>query len=351
MKRTLHIITLFAALGLASCTDWLTEKGPGTTELGDFFTSGETAIQTVNAAYVPLSWEFNNTYFCEWFIGDVASDDALKGGQNIGDMADAYDIENFKTVSTNTLLLDFYRAQFQGIGRCNLVLANVPGMETDETMDEKTKERLIGEAYFLRAYYYFRLVRLFGGVPKVEAPITSSDDWRQPRATADEIYALILSDLDNAQSRLWKKSEYADEEMGRATRGAALAMLLKVNLYVKDYDTARTWGAELLKMGDEEGEYSLCPNYEDNFTLAGENGPESVFEIQYMEDPQSDYGEGYGYTRGTMTTILTRSRSTLIATTGAGWGSTTPRRTFTTSSRRTTRAARPRSSTPRMTRW
>ena len=166
MKRTLHIITLFAALGLASCTDWLTEKGPGTTELGDFFTSGETAIQTVNAAYVPLSWEFNNTYFCEWFIGDVASDDALKGGQNIGDMADAYDIENFKTVSTNTLLLDFYRAQFQGIGRCNLVLANVPGMETDETMDEKTKERLIGEAYFLRAYYYFRLVRLFGGVPR-----------------------------------------------------------------------------------------------------------------------------------------------------------------------------------------
>jgi len=317
MKRTLHIITLFAALGLASCTDWLTEKGPGTTELGDFFTSGETAIQTVNAAYVPLSWEFNNTYFCEWFIGDVASDDALKGGQNI---ADAYDIENFKTVSTNTLLLDFYRAQFQGIGRCNLVLANVPGMETDETMDEKTRERLIGEAYFLRAYYYFRLVRMFGGVPKVEAPITSSDDWRQPRATADEIYTLILSDLDNAQSRLWKKSEYADEDMGRATRGAALAMLLKVNLYVKDYDTARTWGAELLKMGDEEGEYSLCTNYEDNFTLAGENGPESVFEIQYMEDPQSDYGEGYGYTRGTMTTILTRSRSTLIATTGAGWG-------------------------------
>ena len=62
--------------------------------------------------------------------------------------------------------------------------------------------------------------------------------------------------------------------MGRATRGAALAMLLKVNLYVKDYDTARTWGAELLKMGDEEGEYSLCPNYEDNFTLAGENGPD-----------------------------------------------------------------------------
>lgn len=273
MKRTLHIITLFAALGLASCTDWLTEKGPGTTELGDFFTSGETAIQTVNAAYVPLSWEFNNTYFCEWFIGDVASDDALKGGQNIGDMADAYDIENFKTVSTNTMLLDFYRAQFQGIGRCNLVLANVPGMETDETMDEKTKERLIGEAYFLRAYYYFRLVRMFGGVPKVEAPITSSDDWRQPRATADEIYALILSDLDNAQSRLWKKSEYADEDMGRATRGAALAMLLKVNLYVKDYDTARTWAPNSSRWGTKRANTRFAPTMRTTSRWPARTGP------------------------------------------------------------------------------
>ena len=164
-------------------------------------------------------------------------------------------------------------------------------------------------------------MRLFGGVPRVETPITSSDDWRQPRASAEEIYSLILSDLDNAQRRLWKKSEYADEDMGRATRGAALAMLLKVNLYTKNYDAARTWGAELLKMGDNEGEYSLCPNYADNFTLAGENGPESVFEIQYMEDPTSDYGEGYGYTRGTMTTSLTRSRSTIIfSTTLTGWG-------------------------------
>lgn len=317
-------LCLIAALA-CGCTDWLKEESPGTTKLKDFFTSGKTAIQSTTAAYVPLMWEYNYTYFSEWFIGDVASDDALKGGQNVGDMADAYDIENFKVTTTNPMLLDFYRAQFQGIGRCNLVLANVPGMAADEDMDERLRDRLVGEAYFLRAYYYFRLVRLFGGVPKVETPITSSADWRKERASAEDIYALILSDLENAESRLWKKSEMADEDLGRATKGAAQAMLMKVNLYMHNYDDARTWGATMLEAGDG-GEYNLCPNYADNFTLAGENGIESVFEIQYTEDETSDYGGsdgqgGAGGTRGTFTVILTRSRSSQL---GGGWGFNKP---------------------------
>lgn len=77
------------------------------TTLEDFFTDGSTALQSVNACYVPLMWEFNETYYPEWFIGDVVSDDALKGGQNTLDMADVYDLENFKTIANNTLLLDY----------------------------------------------------------------------------------------------------------------------------------------------------------------------------------------------------------------------------------------------------
>ncbi len=304
-------------LSATSCNDWLKEETPGKTTFDDFFISGETAIQSVNAAYTPLAWEYNSTYFSEWFIGDIASDDALKGGQNTTDMADAYDIENFKTNANNTLLRDFYRAQYQGIQRCNLALQEVAKVDPDETMTESRKNCLLGEAYYMRAYYYFRLVRIYGGVPYVDKVIENSDNWKQPRATAEEIYNHIIDDLKLAEGLLWNKSQYADADLGRATKGAAQAMLLKTYLYMHDYENAYTWGKKFFE--DQKSEYSLCPNYSDNFTLAGENGPESVFEIQYMADPTSDYGEGFGFTRGTFTTILTRSRASSLGS-NAGWG-------------------------------
>lgn len=322
MKKHIAILFISIPLLFSSCENWLLEPSPGLTELKDFYTIGQTAIQNVNAAYVPLTWEYNYTYFPEWFIGDVVSDDALKGGQSIGDMSAVYDMENFKTNSNNDYLLDFYRAQWQGIARCNLPLQEIPKMGTDSVMDVRMQNRLIGELKFLRAMYYFRLVRVFGGVPKVESIIESSKDWQQPRASVDEIYRLIISDLEDANEKLWRKSEYPSVDLGRATKGAAQAMLLKVNLYTKNFTAAKSWGDSIIN----SGEYSLVPNYADNFTLAGENGPESVFEIQYMEDPMSDYGGGggiggVGFTRGTFTIILTRSRSSKL---GGGWGFNKP---------------------------
>ena len=90
MKSYKSILLGMLVATLVGCTGWLTEPSPGVTKLEDFFSVGETALQSVNAAYAPLMWEYNTTYFNEWFIGDVMSDDALKGGQNIGDMADVY---------------------------------------------------------------------------------------------------------------------------------------------------------------------------------------------------------------------------------------------------------------------
>lgn len=316
MKKLIYIIIAAGTLFLNSCNEWLLEPQPGVTLLEDYFTVGATAIQNTNGAYVPLMWEFNSTYFPEWFIGDVASDDALKGGQSVGDMADAYDFENFKTNTNNGFLLDFYRAQYQGISRCNLTLQQIPKMTPDTVMDLRVQKRLIGELKFLRAMYYFRLVRVFGGVPLSTEPISSSADWKKPRATASAIYTQILSDLEDANKGLWKKSEYPATDLGRATKGAAQAMLLKTNLYLKNYEEAKRWGDSIII----SNEYSLVSNYADNFTLAGENGSESVFEIQYMADPMSDYGKGNGFTRGTFTVILTRSRSSKIG----GWGFNKP---------------------------
>lgn len=323
-------ITSLVVLGLGSCSDWLKEPTPGQTNLADYYTTWQAALENVNAAYTPLAWEYQGTYYAEWFIGDIVSDDALKGGQYIqSDMADVYDMENWKTQTDNELLLQYYRAKYQGIQRCNLVLERVPGMDP-ELFDEEEyqcvdglQERIIGEAYFLRAFYYFQLVRVYGGVPLVLNNLLTDADWQQPRATADAVYDQIVADLTEANKRLWLRSDsrFADTDMGRATKGAAQAMLLKVNLYRHQYEEARAWGDSIIL----SNEYSLETNYADNWLLEKENGVESVFEIQYMEDPSSDYGEGNGFSRGTFTQILTRSRSQdPMFGSNAGWGFNKP---------------------------
>lgn len=323
-------ITSLVVLGLGSCSDWLKEPTPGQTNLADYYTTWQAALENVNAAYTPLAWEYQGTYYAEWFIGDIVSDDALKGGQYIqSDMADVYDMENWKTQTDNELLLQYYRAKYQGIQRCNLVLERVPGMDP-ELFDEEEyqcvdglQERIIGEAYFLRAFYYFQLVRVYGGVPLVLNNLLTDADWQQPRATAEAVYDQIVTDLTEANKRLWLRSDsrFADTDLGRVTKGAAQAMLLKVNLYRHQYEEARAWGDSIIL----SNEYDLETNYADNWLLEKENGVESVFEIQYMEDPSSDYGEGNGFSRGTFTQILTRSRSQdPMFGSNAGWGFNKP---------------------------
>ena len=319
---------LAATMALSSCNDWLTEDTPGVTKRGDYITSAETATEVVNAAYVPLMWEYGTTttYYAEWFIGDIVSDDALKGGQNLSDMADAYDMENFKTNTNNKLLLGYYRAQWQGIQRANLAIESVNGLALDETFTQALKDRLIAEATFLRAMYYFRLVRVFGGMPLIDYVVESSAQWNQERATRDATLQFIIQDLEACVEVLPLKSKYAIDDMGRATQGAAQAMLLKANLYragylaqeggdaTAAYQAAKKWGEEIMA----SNEYDLVPNYFDQFLLTGENGKESVFEIQYTEDGRSDYGEGEGFTLGTFVVIMQRPRTTLFSQ--EGWG-------------------------------
>ena len=335
-KALTYSALALATLSLSSCNDWLTEETPGTTKVSEFFTSLSTAEAVVNAAYVPMTWEFGTTYYPEWYFGDIVSDDALKGGQDINDGADLRELENFKANSDNEILLGYYRAQWQGIQRANLAIDEIPTtrIETEGTEADKQakyRDRYLGEAYFLRGFYYFRLARMFGGMPLIDYVIKSSNQWAQKRATMDETLNFAIEDFKRAENLLWEKDKYSNEELGRATKGAAQAMLLKANLYRADYlrnagneTEAQKYFAEAAKWGKEvinSRQYSLWPNYLDNFRLANENGRESVFEIQYTEEATSDYG-GEGYTRGTMTTILQRSRSSAFGE--AGWGYNRP---------------------------
>lgn len=331
-KALTYSALALATLSLSSCNDWLTEETPGTTKVSEFFTSLSTAEAVVNAAYVPMTWEFGTTYYPEWYFGDIVSDDALKGGQDINDGADLRELENFKANSDNEILLGYYRAQWQGIQRANLAIDEIPTTRIETEGDEaekqaKYRDRYLGEAYFLRGFYYFRLARMFGGMPLIDYVIKSSNQWAQTRSTMDETLNFAIEDFKRAENLLWEKDKYSNEELGRATKGAAQAMLLKANLYRADYlrnagneTEAQKYFAEAAKWGEKvikSRQYSLWPNYLDNFRLANENGRESVFEIQYTEEATSDYG-GEGYTRGTMTTILQRSRSSAFGE--AGWG-------------------------------
>ena len=331
-KALTYSALALATLSLSSCNDWLTEETPGTTKVSEFFTSLSTAEAGVNAAYVPMTWEFGTTYYPEWYFGDIVSDDALKGGQDINDGADLRELENFKANSDNEILLEYYRAQWQGIQRANLAIDEIPTTRIETEGDEaekqaKYRDRYLGEAYFLRGFYYFRLARMFGGMPLIDYVIKSSNQWAQTRSTMDETLNFAIEDFKRAENLLWEKDKYSNEELGRATKGAAQAMLLKANLYRADYlrnagneTEAQKYFAEAAKWGEKvikSRQYSLWPNYLDNRRLANENGRESVFEMQSTEEATSDYG-GEGYTRGTMTTILQRSRSSAFGE--AGWG-------------------------------
>lgn len=336
MKKNIKLFILaVCALSMNSCKEYLTEIEPDTTLLSDFFVSTDAAVQTVTGCYVPLMWEYGYTYFPEWFIGDIASDDALKGGGSTGDMADAYDFENWRTTNQNSLLLSIYRANYQGVGRCNMALQSIEPLEDlDDLWTKEMKERLLGEVYFLRGYYYFRLVRIFAGVPLVTKVIDNDSEWGQPRASVNDVFSQILSDFAKAEELLPVKNSmlFSAKDMGRATKGAAQAMLLKTNLYMASpywqsygleksqaacYSDAADWG----KMVIESDQYSLFPNgqYGNNFTIADENGMESVFEIQYANVGWGDYGNGshLGFSAGAFTQQLVRSRSGQI---GAGWG-------------------------------
>jgi hypothetical protein len=323
MKNNIKYGILLLAGCLASffyaCDDYLDFEKPASVGVNESFLTADNAVASVTAAYFPMLWEYQNnggTFFSEWWIGDICSDDALKGGQFLSDMDLVYDMENFKTRSDNNVLLWFYRVQYMGIFRCNLALENIPLMNPEAFAGAETglQNRTLGEALFMRAFYYFRLVRTFGGVPWVDKPIKYQEDWRQPRASTNDIYGEIYNDLKTAIQYLPEKSHYKAEDMGRATKGAARALLMKACMYNHDYDNAKLQGDSIIL----SGEYQLVANYDELFSENGENGSESVFEAQYTSQAIGDGWDGLGSTDGTMVVIQTRPRW------NGGWGFNRP---------------------------
>jgi hypothetical protein len=208
---------------------------------------------------------------------DIASDDADKGSSPT-DYGDALQIDQLTTTPSNGTINLIWTGYYQGIGRANQAL----GVLQNAQFDAATKNKLIGEARFLRAWFYFNMVRFFGGVPLLDHVPTAAEanqDQYQTRATADGIYTLITGDLDFAVANLPEKGS---TDVGRATKGAAEALEAKVYLYLKNYQKAYDLSEAVIT----GGKYSLVKDYSliwrENAVNGdgGINNAESIFEIQ-----------------------------------------------------------------------
>lgn len=251
-----------------------------------------------------LDWDM--TSFGWIGLSSITSDDADKGSSP-GDTGTDKDILDALSYNPTTPSVEsVFNANYDGINRCNQALNILPKLTK---ADANLRNRLVGEAKFLRAFMYFTLVKCYGGVPIVDRlPNPSSTEDREmllTRKTASEVYAFIETDLIDAIAALPEKSAYASNEKARASKGAAYALLAKVNLYQKN------WQKVVDNCNAVTG-YSLAPDYATMFRLAGENDAESIFEIQGVGSIPARGIQGYSNTQGAR------------GAGGWGWGFNTP---------------------------
>ena len=278
MKRSIVYILFMLLLFLtnAGCKKFITKDIVGQYPESEFYTTQAQALLAINAAYQPLGFTTSNNNRL-WVFGDVSSDDAAKGG-NPGDQADIEFIDQFNINSTNGNLASIWALLYDGITRCNLVLNKVPPI----VMDANLQTRILGEAKFLRAWYYFELINIFGDVPIVLVPL-NPDELQITQSPVQQIFETVVEpDLTDAAAHL--PAGYNGPDVGRVTSGAANALLAKAYLFQGKWDKAATTAAQVVNSNI----YDLLPVYSQNFNAAFKNNKESVFEVQHLtgQDPK-----------------------------------------------------------------
>lgn len=264
----LFVLTLF----LFSCKKY-TEISP------QYSIDSENYFNSENDYYLALvaSYDLLQASYANVILGEIASDNTLCGGESPTDVIGWQQVDDMIHTPTNSNLSDIWDWMFAGVQRTNYF------MEFKDKTDFDGKEVMIGEVSFLRAYYYFELVKWFGPMPlKINERFKLGDETTIPRSPVEDVYAAIENDLLYAISVL----PTYQSQTGRATKGAAQALLGKAYLYQEKYNEAATVLDELIATGP----YYLATNYNDMFEEEGENGSESVFEVQYTDR------EGAGFT-------------------------------------------------------
>lgn len=297
MKK--FIISIMTACLLGSCYD-LDQYPHDKLSSGTFWQTEEHAHQGIVGVYAIL--RNINTFGGYWAydgLGEISWEDQwmssiIKGTYDYG----------------NGTVKNRWQNLYEGVARANTFLCNVESVD----MSDELKAQYKGEARFLRALHYFKLLELFGGVPLYDETTVICNDFMnmtKPRSSAEETRQFILDDLQEAINVLpvqWEQSEY-----GRATRGAAVALRGKVKLYAGDYVGAAADFEEIVNDPNGRGYgYKLYDNYADLFTPVGDASEEMIFSVQNMAGVGTDYGMPSGLYMG--------SRSSF----GGGWNNSIP---------------------------
>lgn len=273
----IHCIFLLGAslLTMYSCSDFLDVDLKDRYVTETYYTSEEAAISEVTGIY-------NSLYGIKWWVfGDVASDDAIKGG-NAGDQVDISAIDDFSATADNGMLATFWQATYETISRANNGIAYIP----DISMDETLKARLIGEAKFLRAFSYFNLANVYGKVPLKLLPQETGETLNVGLSEVVQIWAQIEQDLKDAIAVL--PASYTNET-GRATKGAAYGLLAKVSLYQGKYNECLS----NITLLDSLKQYGLETDYAGLFKPGAEDSKEVLFGLRFLYDETVTLGNEF----------------------------------------------------------
>lgn len=275
MKFIKKIVLVSAIFACTQCSSDFLDKAPlDTVNTSNYPTNAAELVTLVNGAYQPLQWP--KLYNLRMWTTDIMAGNSIVGAGGGTDGIETQDISNFVTSTDNQGVLDIWRGPWPGILRSNIVLNVAPNLDIDETI----KNRSMGEAYFLRAHYYFILVRFFGDLPLITTPQNSNSELYPARVSKNLIYEQIIGDLEKATELLPNKSDYSGSDIGRANKGAALGELAEVYLTL-----GNNWQKVVDLTTQVEGlGFGLNTNYADNFNPSTENSKESLFEVQYESD-------------------------------------------------------------------
>lgn len=271
--RFYKIVTLILlVVVIVSCDDLLTENPGSSISSDQFYRTSEDAVAAVNAVYEPLPEEFHN-----YILTIMTTDDGYAASGAGAALVQQMWRYNWSP-NNGRVFGGYWESQYDVINRANMAIENIPTIE----MDENLKSRLLGEARFVRAYTYFKLVRLFGGVPVITSPTQSADEVNVERATVEEVYTQIIEDLTFAEDNLL---DQASTQKGRASVTAATGMLARVYLTRENWEQAAQKAEEIIDAGNN----ALMSDYQDLFHPDTEDNDEVIFAHQFVAQG------GFGY--------------------------------------------------------
>ena len=281
MKNIVYLFSVSTLLlTMPACSGFLDENPYGSVTPETFYKTEQDAVMAGVSCYKQMNDPTNFWAPGLDAVGDMQSDDIFPFLGWTAKMPTYQFDENYETIK------GVWNAAYKGISRCNTCIDNVQPME----IDEKIKNEVLGQAYFIRAYWYFRLVRLYGGVPLIVKEYTSLDNLYVPRSSVDDVYKLIVEDLSFAKENL--PDSWPAPDAGRITKGASLAYLASVFLTQEKWAEAESYADQVMTL-ENQGVYELLSDFSQIHLETNENNKESILERQYSTEFSTNWRPVY----------------------------------------------------------